>query len=161
MRSAAFVLVGLFLAATTTQGWPQPAAKGATVDAAIKQVADAYVKAALAGDAKALAAMYAEDAIEMPPDQPPVKGRAAIEAYFQKQFSAMKPSEFTINHIEAKTMGDTGYDVGTYQQIMMPPGGKAPMKMSGKFTVVLKRMGGDWKIAYAIYNYDQPMKMPM
>lgn len=160
MRSAAFVLVGLFVAAAGIQG-QQPAAKGAAVDAAIQKIADAYVKAALAGDAKALAAMYAEDAIEMPPDQPPVKGRAAIETYFQKQFSAMKPSEFTVTHIEARTMGDTGYDVGTYQQTVAMPGAKAPMKMSGKFTVVLKRVGGDWKIAYAIYNYDQAMKMPM
>jgi uncharacterized protein (TIGR02246 family) len=156
MRIAAFVLVGMLAAVTTTQGG-QAQSAGA-VDPAIKKIADAYVKAALAGDAKAIAAMYTEDAIEMPPDQPPVKGRAAIEAFFQKQFATMKPAEFSINHIEAKTMGDAGYDVGTYQQSVMLPGAKEPMKMSGKFTVVLKRAGGDWKIAYLIFNTDQPMK---
>lgn len=161
MRSAAFVLVGLFVAAAGVQG-QQPAAKGATVDAAIKQIADAYEKASRAGDAKAIAALYTEDAVEMPPDEPPVKGRAAIEAYYQKQFSGeVKPQGLTLNHIEARAMGDAGYDVGTYQQTLTPPGGKSPMKVTGKFTVILKREGGSWKVAYAIYNSDQPMKMPM
>ena len=40
---------------------------GQSVDPGIRAVADAYVKASLAGDAKAIAALYTEDAVEMPP----------------------------------------------------------------------------------------------
>jgi hypothetical protein len=29
------------------------------------------------------------------------------------------------------------------------------MKETGKYVVVLKRTGGAWKVAYAIYNSDQ------
>jgi hypothetical protein len=32
----------------------------------------------------------------------------------------------------------------------------APLKDSGKYTVIVKRVGGAWKVAYAIYNSDQP-----
>jgi ketosteroid isomerase-like protein len=58
--------------------------------------------------------------------------------------------------LETRATGDTGYDVGTYQQNITPATGAA-MDDSGKFTVILKRTGGRWKVAYAIYNSDRPM----
>jgi uncharacterized protein (TIGR02246 family) len=124
---------------------------------AIKAVADAYVKAALAGDAKAIAALYTDDAVEMPPHEPMVKGRAAIQQYYEKEFgSGMKMNSFTVTHIETQASGDHGYDVGTYQQSVTPKGATAAMTDSGKYTVIVKRSGGAWKVAYAIYNSDQP-----
>ena len=123
---------------------------------AIKAVADAYVKAALAGDAKAIAALYTDDAIEMPPNEPMVKGRAAIQQYYEKEFGGMKMNSFTIAHIDTHASGDSGYDVGTYQQSVTPKGATAPVTGGGKYTVIVKRSAGAWKVAYAIYNSDQP-----
>ena len=90
MRTGA--IVGLALLWTVTagaQGGGQAtgAAKEqrtSSDEAAVKQVADDYVKATLAGDAKAIAALYTEDAVEMPPNVPSVKGRAAIEQYLHE-----------------------------------------------------------------------------
>ena len=58
---------------------PPPRPPAGSAAAAIREVADAYVKATTSGDAKAVAALYTEDAVEMPPNLPPVKGRAAIQ----------------------------------------------------------------------------------
>jgi uncharacterized protein (TIGR02246 family) len=128
-----------------------------STDAAIKQVADAYVKATLAGDAKGIAALYTDDAVEMPPNQPMIKGKPAIEQYYQQQLAGgVKFTSFSLNHIESRAMGDTGYDVGTYDQSLTPPGGQATTD-TGKYAVILKRVGGAWKVAYAIYSSD---KMP-
>ena len=133
----------------------QPPAAQKKIDQAIAAVADQYVKATLAGDAKAIAALYTEDAVEMPPNQPPVKGRAAIQQYYEKLFKEGKTSRFTIDHLETQASGNVGYDVGTYQQ-SMTPGGGAAMEDTGKFTVILRRTGGTWLVAYAIYNSDRP-----
>ena len=118
MRTSAIVGLALFwtvTAATQGGGQTSSAAKGQSTssgDAAIKQVADAYVKATLAGDAKAIAALYTEDAVEMPPNLPSVKGRAAIEQYYMKLFSGdTKVGQFAITHLESRAVGDTGYDV--------------------------------------------------
>jgi uncharacterized protein (TIGR02246 family) len=132
-----------------------PAATASNIDAAIKAVADAYVKATLAADAKAIADLYTEDAVEMPPNVPAVKGRAAIQQYYEKQFAAGKLSRFSLTHLETRAVGDTGYDVGTYQQNLVAAAGAA-MEDSGKYTVILKRTGGRWRLAYAIYNSDRP-----
>ncbi|HEY7499139.1 MAG TPA: SgcJ/EcaC family oxidoreductase [Vicinamibacterales bacterium] len=146
----------VFAVAVAGAGRAPEQAKGAPADA-IKAVADAYVKAALAGDAKAIAALYTDDAIEMPPNQPMVKGKAAIEQFYVKEFgSGGKMNTFTIAHIDTQVSGDQGYDVGTYQQSFTPKGAPSPLSDSGKYTVIAKRVGGAWKVAYAIYNSNQP-----
>jgi ketosteroid isomerase-like protein len=129
----------------------QPAA---TPDPAIVKVADAYTAATLAADVKAITALYTDDAIEMPPNEPPVKGRAAIEAYYVKQFAMGKITAFTLTHLDTRSSGDIGYDVGTYTQTIS---GEKPMNSSGKYTVTLRRVGGAWKVSSAIYNTDRPM----
>ena len=78
---ASVVMVAAIASVGAAQSTPKPTAGD---DAAIRAVADMYVKATLAGDAKAIAALYTEDATEMPPNQPAIKGRAAIQQYYEK-----------------------------------------------------------------------------
>jgi uncharacterized protein (TIGR02246 family) len=162
MRTA--VILGLALIWTMTggaQGGGQAIANSqgrstSSTEAAIKQVADAYVKAVLAGDAKTVAALYTDDAVEMPPNEPSLKGRAAIEQYYTKLFSGpAKVGQLTLTHLEARAIGDAGYDVGTYQQSMNPPGQTTATTDTGRYVIILKRSQGAWKVAYAIYNSDQ------
>jgi uncharacterized protein (TIGR02246 family) len=134
-----------------------PSTRASSLDAGIRAVSDQYVKAALAGDAKGVADLYTEDAVEMPPNSPPIKGRAAIQQYYEKVFGEMKLSRFTLTHLETRGLGDAGYDVGTYQQ-NMTPAGAAALDETGKFAVILKRTGGRWRVAYAIYNSDRPAR---
>ena len=154
---AGWALVGMVVAGTQGSSGTAVVAAQGTGEAAIKQVADAYVKASLASDAKAVAALYTEDAVEMPPNQPPVKGRTAIEQHYAKLFAGGgKVGAFALTHLESRASGDLGYDAGTYQQTMTPPGQAAPMKDTGKYVVILKRVTNEWKVAYAIYNSDLP-----
>ena len=149
-------MVAAFANSSAAQSTPKPPAADASVEAAIRAVADTYVKATLAGDAKAIAALYTEDATEMPPNQPSIKGRAAIQQYYERAFAGVKFPRFSLNHMESRAVGDNGYDVGTYRQNFVPAGG-AGVDETGKYVVILKRSGGSWKIAYAIYSSDRPM----
>jgi uncharacterized protein (TIGR02246 family) len=152
----------LVLAVLVCVALPSQSLRAQSPDAAaeISRITDAYVKASLAADVKAIAALYTDDAVEMPPNQPMVKGRAAIEQYYTKQFGGTaRLQSFTLTHIESKASGDIGYDVGTYRQTITD--GQHPMNDTGKYTVVIKRTGGTWKVAYAIYNSDtQSVAMP-
>ena len=133
----------------------KPPAAGPGSDAAVRGVADQYVKASLAGDAKGIVALYTDDAIEMPPNRAMVKGRAALLKYYEEQFAAAKVNKFSIQHLESHSSGDTGYDIGTYSQTLTPVKAAA-VNDTGKYTVILKRVGSAWKVAYAIYNSDLP-----
>ena len=153
---ASVVMVAAISSVGAAQSAPKPTAKAASVDAAIRAVADTYVKATLAGDAKAIAALYTEDATEMPPNQPPIKGRAAIQQYYEKALAGAKFASFSLNHLESHAVGDNGYDVGTYRQNVAAAGG-AGIDDTGKYVVILKRSGGSWKVAYAIYSSNLPL----
>ena len=158
MRTTGLAVVGVLLVVAIAAGRsPAPEqGKGTPVDA-IKAIADQYVKAVMASDAKAVAALYTDDAIEMPPNAPMIKGRAAIEQYYVKEFSGgVKIDSFTIAHIDTQATGNSGYDVGTYKQSVTPKGATAAVTDSGKYTVIVKQSAGAWKVAYAIYNSDQP-----
>ena len=106
----AFVLVVLVCVVCA---YPSAGAQSPAAAAEISKVSDAYVKASLAADAKAIAALYTEDAVEMPPNQSMVKGRAAIEQYYTKQFGgSAKLQSFVLTKIESNASGDIGYEWG-------------------------------------------------
>ncbi len=126
---------------------------GPAQDPAIRQVADAYTAAMLAGDAAAAAAVYRDDAVEMPPGVPPIHGRAAIEQYFRGMFGGCRFTEFTLAHAELRASGDVAFAAGTSRATVTPNGGP-PVTEAGKYVVVLKRTGGAWKVAYSIHNGD-------
>jgi len=124
----------------------------------VVKVANAYVRAMLASDAAMAAALYQDDAVEMPNCRPLVTGRAAIEEYYRGLMKEVKITTFVLTHMESTISGDTAYDVGTYTQRLSTRDGT--VDDTGKYIVMLKRTGGDWKIAYAIHASDRPSTMP-
>jgi len=104
--------------------------------------------------------MFLTDAVLMPADCPMLRGRAAIDQYYRQWFkSPAKVTGFTFTHLESPVLGDTAFDVGTYEQALSV-GANRTVKASGKYAVILKRSDGEWKIAYLIFNADSPSKMP-
>jgi uncharacterized protein (TIGR02246 family) len=116
-----------------------------------------------AGDAKGVAAVFGDDATEMPPGVAPARGRAAIEAYYRGLFGTCRFTTFELTETDSRVAGDVGYLVGTWRIAVSAaaPGGSVAHDETGKFLVVLKRTDNAWKVAYAIYNGDpQPRTAP-
>jgi len=129
-------------------------------EAAIAKIRSAYQSASSAQDAPAMAKLYAPDGIEMPPNAPAVKGRAAIEAYHKSFAQQFMVHGMTITGTETHVMGDRGYDVGTYKQQLMSMKGGGVIDDHGKYVVLFKKDGGNWWITHAIYNSDVPLPAP-
>jgi uncharacterized protein (TIGR02246 family) len=127
-----------------------------TVDPQIVKVSDAYTRAILTSDARGLAALFTVDGYLMPPHVPAAKGQAAIQQGYETLFRGPgKITEFAISHIEATTQGDLAFSAGTYTQRLSLPDGKT-VSDTGKSIVILKRIQGEWKLAYLTYNSDLP-----
>ena len=150
MKLAAVALLGVALTAAGI------AAQGKD-DPAIAKVRSAYQAAAGSQDAAALAKLYTTDGVEMPPNAPAAKGRAAIEAFHKAFAQQWMMHGMTITPTETKVTGDTAYDVGTYKQTLMAQKGGGMVEDKGKYIVLLKKdAGGAWLISHAIYNSDNP-----
>jgi uncharacterized protein (TIGR02246 family) len=136
------------------QGPPVDRAAGPKLNTEIVSAVEMYRRAALAGDARAVAAIYTEDAVELPNCEPLVRGRAAIEQRYRKFFDGpVKRTSFTFSHLEATIEGNVGYAVGTYNQRLALPTGQT-VSDTGKYLVILRRTQGEWKAMYAIWNGD-------
>jgi len=93
-----------------------------------------------AGDAAALARLFAEDGYVLPQGQEPVRGRAAIEKLYTR-----KGSPLALRAFAYATNGDVGYILGGYG----PEPGKPE---DGKFTLTLRKENGRWLIVSDMDN---------
>lgn len=150
-RLAAIVLSGLLLAGPVVaqeSAAPSPAARVADValPAALDRVLRDYEQAWRTGDAKALAGLFAEDGFILQSNQPPVRGRAAIEAAYAGQGS----SPLRLRALAFAAEETTGYIVGAYTY-------GNNVGDTGKFTLTLKRKaGGPWMIFSDMDNTNAP-----
>ena len=126
-----------------------------TDDAAIAKVRTAFQTAAGTQDGAAIAKLFTPDGVEMPPNAPAAKGRAAIEGFHTAFGKQWMMHGMTITATETKVAGDVAYEVGTYKQGLMPQSGGAVFNDTGKYIVLLKKdASGNWWITHAIYNSD-------
>jgi len=111
------------------------------IEAAVRR----YVAASNQGDADALAALYADDAVLLPPDHEPIQGREAIGAFWrQGTDEGLKVTTLTV-----EVDGNLGYLVGRYN---LPATDEEPAD-SGKYVMCLKRQrDGSWKLTADIWN---------
>ena len=115
---------------------------------ALEEEIAAWTKAYNQGDAAGCTAVYAEDAMMLPPNQPMVRGKQAIKEFNQRMLDQVGG---TISNriVEASVEGDLAYQVGTYAITDT----KTPDQ--GKFVNIFRRQQeGSWKILVAIYNSD-------
>ncbi|MGO8791916.1 MAG: YybH family protein [Terriglobia bacterium] len=119
--------------------------------AAIHQARENDVKLTKAHDWKADLALYAEDAILMPPHHAAIQGKAALQSWLEPypQFS-----NFQEQNLEIDGQGNLAYDHGTYSMSVYPAGATA-FEDHGKYlTLWRKQPDGAWKISRSIYNSD-------
>ena len=112
---------------------------------AIETAVRKYVAASNEGDAEALASLYADDAMLLPPDHEPIQGRAAIGAFWRQ--GTDQGLEVTTLTVEVD--GNIGYLVGRYH---LPATDEEPAD-SGQYVLCLKRQrDGSWKLSADIWN---------
>ena len=110
------------------------------------------------GNAAAGAAAYTDDAILMPPNNSPVRGKQAIEKYLAEIGSQLQASNFQLSILEIDVQGDTTIVRGTYSSSFTVPGTDAPMEDRGKTLNVWKRQAdGSWKLHRDIWNSNMPI----
>jgi uncharacterized protein (TIGR02246 family) len=122
---------------------------------AIRENVDRWLQLVKAKDAQGISQFYTEDGAVMPPNGPIGKGHAAIQ---QTWASMMQTPGFDLTfapeQIIVSRSGDMALDRGTYRLTIAPAG--KPQRDTGKYVVVWRKVGSDWKAAADIFNSDLP-----
>ena len=150
-KAALICAVGILTAGIPSNASAQNAAVKAAIDAANKKFGEALA----AGNTAAIAGLFTDDAIVMPPNGETVTGRPAIEKLFQALVAAgIKDIALTAKELESH--GDAATEIGVYSV----KDGTGKEIDRGKYMVSWKRVQGQWKLHRDIWNSNLPQGMP-
>lgn len=144
IRIALFALAILF-AACAPPAEPPPDVNA--VRAAIEAVNAQFMEAFNKGDAAAVAALYSEDAIVLPPGQTMTSGRQAIQEGTAADIANYSLSGLKLTTSDVQVSGDYAVEVGNYS---IQAGA---VQDEGKYLVVWKKgADGSWKLYRDAWN---------
>jgi uncharacterized protein (TIGR02246 family) len=121
--------------------------------AALQAVDQSWAKAYNSGNADAVANLYDEQAVLLPPGSPAVNGRTAIKAFFTKDTAESQKAgvAFTLGPKPAGGVsGDMGWQSGTYA--VKDKAGK--VVETGKYLSVSTKKDGKWLYVRDTWNAD-------
>jgi uncharacterized protein (TIGR02246 family) len=107
------------------------------------------------GDAAAIAQMYTEKATVLPRESDIVTGREAIQAFWQGAIqSGIKDLSLKATRVEELASG-TAQEIGRFS-LEAPGSGGQGSKVEGKYVVIWRKSGGEWKLDTDIWNTNAP-----
>ena len=157
-KKASWLVAGIIALVGSMAGLAYAASSTSADEAALRAQTASWEKAYNGGDAKGVAAQYAEDALLLPPGAPGVRGRAAILEFFSKDVAASKAAG-VVFVIDPKTdvgvSGAMGWESGTYKVNV-----KGAVVETGKFLSVSRKKDGKWLYIRDTWNSDAPPAPP-
>ena len=153
-----WLTVGIIALEFSMAGIVHAASSASADEAAIRAQTTSWEKAYNGGDAKAVAALYAEDALLLPPGASGVSGRPAILAFFSKDIagSAAGGAVFVVDpKTDVGVSGNMGWESGKYKVTV-----KGAVVETGKFLSVSRKKDGKWLYLRDTWNADAPPAPP-
>ena len=153
-KNMSWLTVGIIAMVGSMAGFVHAASSTSADEAAIRAQTTSWEKAYNGGDAKAVAALYADDALLLPPGASGVSGRAAILAFFTKDIadSTAAGAVFVVDpKTDVGVSGNMGWESGTYKVTV-----KGAVVETGKFLSVSRKKDGKWLYLRDTWNADAP-----
>jgi ketosteroid isomerase-like protein len=117
---------------------------------AISEAGRRFLRLFAQNDIPGIAACYTEDAQMLAANMKPVQGRASIEAVFK--FTGGQGHTLELQTHELELHGTTAVEIGEYVR----RGGDGSSVDQGKYIVIWKRSGSEWKIHRDMFSTNRP-----
>ena len=121
---------------------------------AIRQIFDAAGQHVRAGDFAAWAGLFEEHGVDMPPNHPAVRGRAALHAWAD---SLPHIAAISFSHIDMQRSADLAVATSAYSVTFAPPRGPSTTDTGKQLVVFHRQRDGSWLISLASFNSDLPL----
>jgi ketosteroid isomerase-like protein len=121
--------------------------------AALRAADDAWLKAYTAADGDAIAMLYDENAILMPPNVPSAHGRAAIRAFLASDSAATQKAG-VLFHLDMHPSGGVSGNLGWMSGVYTVTDKAGKVIDTGKYLSVSKKVGGKWLYIRDTWNSD-------
>ena len=157
MVAMRFAVLTVLVVVTAALGVGAAAQQRPTDEQKIRQLDRDWVAKVAAKDLAGVVAFYAKDGVLMAPGGPPAEGIAAITEGWRGILGLPNGSlTFAPTRVTVAKSADLAYETGTYSLAF--DGTKGRVQDQGKYVVVWKKEGGQWKAAADIFNTNLPAK---
>ncbi len=113
----------------------------------IRDLIDNWTRASAAGDISKILSLMDEDAVFLRAEEPPMRGREAFAAQFQKAIEQVR-IEAASDIKEIDVSGDMAYCWNELSVTMIPLKGGPPMQRTGPvLTIFRKKADGKWVLS--------------
>jgi len=103
------------------------------------------------GDARAIGNLYTNNAQLLPAGSEPIKGPSAIGDFWETVLQ-MGVKEVKLQTVEVDGQGNTAIELGEYTLFTA----NGQLADRGKYVVIWKQAGGEWKLHWDIWNTSEP-----
>jgi uncharacterized protein (TIGR02246 family) len=117
----------------------------------IQRANDGWNSAFNSGNADAVAALYAPDAVVLPSTHAVVRGTRAIKDFWNGLISA-GVKDHRIEIIDAQSLGDIAYSAGKWSANASGEGGETQRYEGTIVTIFRRQDGGPWRTSLHTWN---------
>src|SRR5579884_3485958 len=119
---------------------------------AIKQIREARIGAINLGDIDGWMALYAEEAVQMPPNTSANIGKRKIRPLLNDFLTPYRSAAYALSMDEVHVAGDWAFERGSYKITLTGKEGGSIQDI-GKYIMIYQRQpGGKWAMAREIWN---------
>lgn len=127
-----------------------------SADSQIRANVIAWNQKAAERDVEGCVAYFAEDGAFMAPNAPAARGTSAIRMAWTQLLAMPDLSvSFGPTTVTVANSGDLAYEDGTWSLAFGTPDGRH--EDHGKYIVVWRKRGGEWRVMADIFNSDVPL----
>lgn len=144
-----FTILLLVLVLCFVSGWQKAEEPAVDVEAdieAIKNLNGEWLKAYNAGDIDRIISIYADNAVQIPPNRPPNIGKEAIRGVYQWELDRFN-TEFENEVVDVHVSDNLAFVRSSWTVILIPKGGGESIKFNGSLVFIHQRQqNSTWKV---------------
>jgi ketosteroid isomerase-like protein len=138
-----------------------PEVRNDALRADLEKATTAFHEALRTNDTDKLLVHVADDVIMMPPNETPVRGKAAMRTWYGGFLSAFKTTRLILGDREVALGDGWASELGEYEWELQPAGGGEPVIDKGNYMQIWKRQpDGRWLFQREIWNSAIPLATP-
>ena len=154
MRKSVLFLLGVVCLASACSNASPGEEFGMKDQAALREKTAAFVKAFNAKDVPQVLDVYTENSVFMPPNEPVIRGKDALKIFYDDLIKR-GASNLKIDVAEVSGHGPLAYQSGKFEMDQKAGGGAADHDR-GKYLFIARKLNGQWRYEYMVWNSDLP-----
>lgn len=119
----------------------------------VDSAADRLLAALRANASDSLMVLMSDEVVLMPPNEPVLKGKAAVRTWYDQLLTQLRTSSLTITNREVLIGGDWATELATFEWGLVPVAGGPPVIDRGSYVQVWHHEpDGQWLFTREIWN---------